>query len=511
MHRRGNSSKYGKGSSEYSMKSIRQLAGDTATYGLGSILGRALNYLLFPYHISVFSQREFGEITQLYSYTAVCLVLLLSGMETTYFRFAETKETRQSAYNTGFSFVLLLVGLFVIGVSLFLRPISQAMGFFDHPEYILIMAITVGIDALISLPFASLRLQRKSKRFALLKLLTVGLNIAGNIFFLSVCPYYLNNPLIKGWYHPDFGIGYVFLANLISSLFLLVLFIPKLRDVRLSLSKRQLRSMLAYALPILGVGIVGGLNQHVEKMILIPHLIPEEMEPKTQLGIYAATLKLSVLLALFIQAFRFAFEPFFFSRKGDKNSLRVYAAALEWLLAVGGGVFLAILLGKELFMWLFLKPSYYAGLDVLPMVLLAQLLLGIYFSLSLWYKLTDRTLWGFWFALAGMGVTIFVNIVWLPSYGYHASAVAFLSSSALMSALSLFFGQKFFPIPYRWGKLFLLSSLIAGIYTLHTLLPADGGGLVWMAKGSMGIVYCVVAYLLVKTKQAKEPTTHSLN
>jgi len=452
---------------------VKKLAGDTAIYGMSSIVGRFLNWWLVPYYSRIFLPEQYGVVTNLYSYVAILLVLLTYGMETGFFRFAGQNDKESvkvystslvSLFFTSFSFVLL--------VFVFSAKIAGWIDYSDHPEYVKWMGIIVAIDAFTAIPFAQLRLENKAIKFAILKFINIGINIGANLFFLSFCPWVLkNNPasFIRFLYSPEIGVGYVFISNLIASVVLILIMLPEILRVKIQFDKSLLKQMLNYSFPVLIVGITGMINQNIDK-ILIPKLVPAENNPMQQLGIYGANYKLAVLMNMFIQAFRYAFEPFFFSRKKDNESNRVYALVMKYFVIFG----LAIFLGMTLFLdiiKLLIDPLYYDGLKVVPIILMANLFLGIYFTLSLWYKLTDKTIYGAYIATLGSVITLVLNFTLIPKIGYMGSAIAVLACFVVMTVISYYYGQKYFPLNYDIKKMGFYFTVALILFFLFCFIP----------------------------------------
>lgn len=458
------------------LNSFKKLVGDTAIYGVSSIVGRFLNWWLVPYYSHIFLTSEYGVVTHLYAYMAFLLVLLTYGMETGYFRFASERDDKDLVYSSS------LISLFVTSVSFllviysFTDVIAGWLDYDNHPEYIHWIGWIMAFDAFTSIPFARLRIESKAVKFGILKLVNIFANIFFNIFFLTICPIILkNNPnhLLGYIYSENIGVGYVFISNLIASVITFLLLVPELR-IKPRLDKRLLKEITWYSFPILIVGLAGMINQNIDK-ILIPKLVPDDQQPMEQLGIYGANYKLAVLMNMFIQAFRYAFEPFFFSQVKSENNKKGYALILKYFVIFGLIIFLGISLFLDLFKSLdIIDENYYSGLKVVPLVLLANLFLGIYYTLSLWYKLTDKTRYGAYFALTGSGISLVINVLFIPVYGYMASAVAVLVCFVVMTVLSYVVGQKYYPVSYPVGRIafyFFLSLLFFSLSMIIEIRP----------------------------------------
>jgi O-antigen/teichoic acid export membrane protein len=443
---------------------FKKLASDTAIYGVSSIVGRFLNWWLVPYYSFMFLPGEYGVVTNMYAYVAFFLVFLTYGMETSYFRFASKSDNPESVYSTSIISLFFTTLSFVLLASVFRHEIAGMLQYPDHPEYVLWFAIILGVDAFTAIPFARLRLNNRPLKFAFLKFVFIGFNIAFNLFFISLCPKLLqNNPdsIVNFVYSADIGVGYVFISNLLASLIILILLLPEIFRVTFTFDKKLMQQMLSYGFPILIVGLTGMVNQNIDK-ILIPFLVPEDQNPMFELGIYGANYKLAVLMNMFIQAFRYAFEPFFFARSSSKDDPRVYATVMKYFVIFGLLIFLGMVLFIDVIK-IIVDSEYHEGLKVVPLILMANLFFGMYFTLSLWYKLTDKTRYGAYIALFGAAITLVLNIVLIPVMGYMGSAIAVFICFLIMMLISYFMGQKHYPVPYdikRIGSYFLVAMVL---------------------------------------------------
>ena len=429
------------------------------------------------------------------------LVILTFGLETGFFRFASHANDKKKVYANTLTSLLLTTTAFLMVILTFSENIAAWMDYEKYPKYIQWIAIIVGIDVITAIPFAKLRIESKAVKFAVLKLASIFTNIFFNIFFLSICPSILkSNPdhWITAIYSPDIQVGYVFISNLIASGLVLLLLLPEM-CFRPQLDKRLMREIVWYSFPILIVGIAGMVNQNIDK-ILIPKLIPAEQQPMAQLGIYGANYKLAVLMNMFIQAFRYAFEPFFFSRAKDENSKQSYALILKYFVIFGLVIFLGISLFLDLFKTLnIIDESYFSGLKIVPIVLLANLFLGIYYTLSLWYKLTDKTRYGAYFALIGAAISLFVNILFITRFGYMASAYAVLICFVTMTVLSYTIGQKHYKVPYNL-KLILFYFVVALVlYVISLFLALETSIIKYLVHFILLIIF--IATVFIKEKK----------
>lgn len=447
------------------MANLKSLAKDTAIYGLSSIIGRFLNYLLVPLYTAKLAAESggYGVITNIYAYVALILVLLTFGMETTFFRFANKEgEEPDTVYTTTLMMVGTLSLAFVVTVLGFLGPIASAMGYSAHPEYIGMMACVVAIDACQAIPFSYLRYKKRPIKFAALKLLFIVMNILLNLLYFAVFPsLYAEYPeTIGAVYNPEIGVGYAFSINLVCTASITLFFIPELFGIRWKFDKKLMRRMLSYSWPILILGLAGILNQTVDKMIF-PKVYGDTHEGTVQLGIYGACVKIAMIMAMITQAFRYAYEPFVFGQSRDKNKGETYAIAMKYFIIFTLLAFLCVVGYMDILKHI-IDRSYWEGLRVVPVVMAAEIMMGIYFNLSFWYKLIDKTIWGSWFSIAGCAVLITVNVLFIPKYGYMACAWGGFAGYATSMLLSYFVGQKKNPINYP------LKSI--GVYVLITIL-----------------------------------------
>ncbi len=429
---------------------IKKLAGETAIYGISSILGRLLNWLLVPYYTRVFFEGEYGVVVNIYAYIAILLVLLTYGMETSFFRYAGKSKDPQKVYSTSLLSLLFTSLLFVVFILSFDTTLAGWIDYQSHPEYIRWVGMIIAIDAVTALPFARLRLEKRPLRFAVIKILNIVSFIGLNIFFLSICPKIIEahpRSVITAFYNPATGVGYVFISNLIASAITLLLLFPQIVRIQLKFDGVLLRKMLNYGFPILLVGIAGMINQSIDK-ILLKELLPAGTDGMAATGIYGANYKLGILMALFIQAFKYAFEPFFFSQQDGEKSKAIYADVMKYVVIFGLFIFLGIMFYIDIIK-LLLGSKFHAGLNVVPWILLGNLFLGIYYTLSLWYKLTDRTRYGAYLAFLGAVVTIGLNIILVPLIGYTGAAIAAFFCYLTMVVASYLLGQRFYPVNYN--------------------------------------------------------------
>ena len=490
------------------MASLKSLAKETAIYGMSSIVGRFLNYLLVPLYTAKLSAESggYGVITNMYSYVALLFVILTYGMETTFFRFSNKPEENPTRV---YSTTLISVGftslLFVALVLLFLSPIASAMGYAAHPEYVAVMAACVAIDAFQAIPFAYLRHKKKAIKFASLKLLFIFLNIGLNILYFVVLPaLYMDYPdAVSCIYSPSIGVGYAFFLNLACTATITFFFWRELTGFRYVFDRDLLRRMLRYSMPILLLGIAGILNQTADK-ILFPFLCSADNASR-ELGIYGAASKIAMIMAMITQAFRYAYEPFVFSKSNDRDSRQTYALAMKYFIIFTLLAFLAVIAYLDILKDL-IAPDYWSGLQVVAIVMAAEIMMGIYFNLSFWYKLIDRTLWGALFSGIGCVVLIAVNVIFVPRYGYIACAWAGCAGYGTAMLLSYFVGQRKYPIDYPLRSIFGYTLLAAAIFTAYQLLPPMAI-VTGAAVKSLGLLIFLAA--IVRTEHLHLPSRHS--
>ncbi|MDE5930849.1 MAG: lipopolysaccharide biosynthesis protein [Muribaculaceae bacterium] len=446
------------------MAGIKSLAKDTAIYGLSSIIGRFLNWCLVPLYTITFPVAEYGVVTYVYSVVALALIILTYGMETGFFRFANHERWKDpmQVYSTALTSLAVTSSLFVLLVLAALGPVTRWMQCDGHSDYVVMMALCVAIDAFLALPFSYLRYKKRPVRFATIRLVNIGINIGLNLFSILLCPWLMRvAPGTVDWfYRPDFGIGYIFLSNLIASLVNFLMMIPELTGFHWRFSRRLLGEMLRYSAPLLVLGVAGIMNQTVDKL-LYPYLVSDPAEAMEGLGIYGANYKVAIVMVMFIQAFRFAYEPFIFSQakeRGEKSK-QAYRDAMKFFVIFAIVLFLGVMFFLPVLKY-FISPKYFSGLAVVPLIMLAEFFFGVFFNLSVWYKLSDRTVWGMYFSLIGVAVTVVLNVLLVPRFGYMGCAWAALASYFVMMAASYFIGQRLNPIDYPVKR--LLAYLGAG-------------------------------------------------
>jgi O-antigen/teichoic acid export membrane protein len=452
-------------------QSLKKLAGETVIYGATTMIGRLLNWLLMPFYIRTLTTYEYGVVVNFYGIVSILLVVLTYGLETGFFRFSGKSYNENSVFKTLLSLLGFTSGIFVLFGFLLHDIISRFFYGGEHSFSILLLFIVLGFDSFIALPFARLRLQNRPIRFGLIKLINIGINIFFNLFFLLLIPYFIHKEYIGGdlqqIYNRFDGVFYVILSNVISSFVTFLMLLPEFVHLKTIIDFSILKPVLIYSLPVLFVGIAGMLTQNIDK-ILLPVLLKEN--GFKELAIYGANFKIGVLMSLFTQSFRFAFEPFFFKNK--ERGKESYARVMNYFIFFGLVIFLGVTLFIDVIN-IVLTADYVQGNTIIPIVLLGLLFYGIYFNLSLWYKLTDKTWIGAIFGGLGAAITIILNIVLVPVIGVLGSAIALLIGYFVMMIISWIMGKKHYAVPYRPG-LYLVYFVVAGVaFVLNSVVSIN--------------------------------------
>jgi len=460
------------------MSKLVKLAKETAIYGVSSIAGKVLNWLLVPLYAYVLTNTaDYGIVTNLYGWTALLLVVLTYGMETGFFRFANKKEhDADEVYGSALMSVGATSLLFALLSVIFARSWANMMDYHQHPEYIAMLGVVVALDAFSAIPFAYLRYKNRPYMFAGLKMVMIFVNIFFNLFFLLACPWLAHHApqTIQWFYRPDYGVGYIFVANLISTVIGILCLLPFVVHVKFKWNWPLLKQILHYSFPLLLLGIAGIMNQTIDK-ILFPVIYPNHTEAMKLLGIYGANSKIAMVMMMFTQAFRFAYEPFVFAQHKDSNSKAAYSDAMKFFVIFSLILVLSMTYYIDILKYI-IGPEYRKGLTVVPIVLVSYLFQGIYFNLSLWYKLIDKTIWGAIFSSIGFVITLILNIVLVPTLNYFGSAWSAFIAYFVIMLLSYFYGQKYFPINYQLkviGKYFALAAVLFALgwfVTFHITL-----------------------------------------
>ena len=480
------------------MGKLQSLVKDTAIYGLSSIIGRFLNYLLVPLYTAKMSVESgnYGVVTNIYAWTAILLVLLTFGFETTFFRFASKENADvKKVFSMSMQVIGALCGVFLLAVFMFLPGISELLGYAANPEFIGMMAVVVALDALQAIPFGLLRYQKRPIKFAALKLLFIGMNITMNLIAFVALPWLAEEypDTFARFYNPHNQAFYVFFINLLCTSSITFFFIPELRMFRFTADKALLKNMLGYSWPLLLLGVAGILNLNADK-IIYTWLVPGK-QGIVDLSIYGASVKVAAVMAMLMQAFRYAYEPFVFGNSKEKDSKELYAKAMKYFIVIAMLAFLAVMFYMDILKYI-ISPDYWEGLKVVPIVMAAEIFMGIYFNLSFWYKLNDETYWGAIFSFLGCAVLFAVNIIFVPRYGYMACAWASFAGYLTAMLLSYFIGQKRNKINYDIKSIFTYTALFAVVYTLSVVNPIENS----IARMACNTVLLVIfiAYFIKK-------------
>lgn len=493
------------------MNPLKKLASQTAIYGLSSIVGRLLNYLLVPLHTRVFLPDAYGVVTEMYSYVAFLMIVLTYGFETAFFRFARNEEDKPTVYSTSLISLSISSLVFFLLCLVFAQPIASSIRYPEHSEYIIWFALILSTEAITAVPFAKLRLENRPIRFAFIKLTNIAINVLVNVFFLMLCPYLLTSESVywrefaESVYNPDFGVGYVFIANLVASMVTFAMLLPDILKVQRIFNTELWKRMMRYSFPLL-IGGLAGITNEMFSRVSLKYQLPEEIAMH-ELGVFGACYKVAVLMAIFIQTFRFAAEPFFFTQSKEKDAKKLYSDVMTWFVVACCLIYIGVLLFMNVVKY-FIGEAYYEGLSVVPILLMANLFLGIFFNLSIWFKLNDKTHYGAWLAIVGAILTIGLNYWWIPLYGYVGASWVTLVVYFSMMMLSYFLGQKHYPIEYERLKIIsypLSAFLITYFYPM--VLPMEGL-LSWVFK--VLIISAFVAtvwYLEIRKKRVISPQT----
>ena len=483
---------------------LKSLAKDTAIYGLSSIVGKCLNYLLVILHTRVIPAETggYGIVTNLYAWTALLLAFLTFGMETTFFRFAgKERENPDSVYANALKMVGCVGVIFLAVIFGFLKPVAGILGYAAHPEYIACFAVITALDAFQAILFVRLRQQKRAVKFVTLKLSFIFASIFLNLIVFLVLPRFFGThpALQEAFVRYDYGAGFIFFINLICTACVTFGFIPELKGLEKGLDKDLCKRMLVYTWPLLLMSVVGVLNQVADK-ILLPELMPGA-EGKVQLGIYGACVKIAMIMSMLTQAFRFAYEPIVFGEARGKNTDKTLADGMKWFILFSLLAYLAVIVYLPVLKYI-IGSSYWSGLGVVPVVMLAELFMGIYFNLSFWYKLTDQTWWGAIINTIAVALMISINVIFVPKMGYWACAWGGLVGYGVAMLLSWLLGMKKYPIPYDHRTIFTFVVIAAAYYYLYRLL-GELTPVVWIqiAGGTALLLsYCWFLYKEIKAE-----------
>jgi O-antigen/teichoic acid export membrane protein len=489
------------------LSQIKKLAGQTAIYGLSSIVGRFLNYLMVPIYTRVFDRAEYGVVSELYAYVSFLMILYTYGMETAFFNFSQKEEDKNKVYSSGmFSIIISSVLISAIFI-LFSHPIASLIKYPQHAEYITWFALVLAFDAMTALPFARLRQLNKASTFALIKIANIFLNIGFNVFFLIICPKYANEhsgflaQISHSVYSAKVGVGYVFISNLLASFITLLLLLPGMCNIKLKPDYPLLKRMLIYSAPLLIAGFAGMINETLDRAIY-KYIAPNPATALSELGVYSACYKLSIIMTLFIQTFRYAAEPFFFSQHKNENRKGVYALVMKYFVITCAFIFVGVMLYLNIIKY-FIGEEFRAGLAVVPILLLANMCLGIFYNLSMWYKLTGQTRFGAYFAIFGGALTVVLLFVMIPRWGYMGAAWATLITYAAMMVVSFVSGQKNYPIPYKLSESFIFISLALLIYFASMgidKLLSPSASVAFILHTLLLLIFAAFVYVIEKPK-----------
>jgi len=496
------------------MASIKRLAGQTAVYGIPTILGRFLQYLLVWLLTRIFLKAEYGTISVFYSYASFLMVVLTYGMETAFFRFSEKEENKDSVFSTAMISLLITSGSFIFLAGIFSGSIA---GWIDYPgqaKYVTWFAWILGLDAIVAIPFARLRSQNKAVKFATFRMINILTNIGLTLFFLVLCPYVWKNhgslqSLLGLVYRPDWGIEYVFIANLAASIITLVLLLPMIINMRWKMHSELWKRMLVYAFPLLFAGLAGMVNETFDRLLL-RYLLPLSKDlSEAQVGIYSACYKISILITLFVQAYRFAAEPFFFAHAKEKDSRVMYARIMDYFIIAISAVFLVTMLFLDDIFIRLIGKDFREGKAVIPVLMFANIFLGVYYNLSIWYKLTGKTIWGAWLSLSGALITLALNFYWIPLspdhliHGYVGSAWATFICYGSMMILAYLLGRKYYPIPYNLKKFFGYLVFALLIYIISSNIHISQAFPRIALNTGLLLVFLLTAFFLERPRPAK--------
>lgn len=484
------------------MNPLKKLAGQTVIYGLSSVVGRLLNYLLVPLYTRYFLPEEYGIVTELYAYVAFLVVILTYGIETAFFRYSQKVPDKRTVYSTALISLLVTSSIFIFILFSSATPIANWLQYPNNTDYIQFFTLIISLDAVSAISFAKLREQNNATRFALIRLVNIFINIGLNLFFIIYCPYAIEKGLpsanfVNSVYSESYGVGYIFVANLIASIVTFLMLLPEMIKSVWIFDKSIWRQMMIYALPLLVAGLAGMTNETIDR-ILLKHLLPDTLNASREIGLYGAFYKLSILIVLFIQTFRFAAEPFFFAQEKEKNSRKTYADVMKYFVIITSFIFLVVTMLYD-FIILFLGSNYHdeRGFLTVSILLAANLLLGIYYNLSVWYKLSEKTKYGAYLSIFGAIITLSLNFILIPIIGFVGSAWATLACYFCMTIASYFLGRKHYRIPYPIKRISFYLILVAALFFSSVYFKI---GII--LKIIYILIFITIAFVLEKPKKA---------
>ena len=481
------------------MSTLKKLASQTAVYGLSTIIGRLLNYLLVPLYTYNFSTSEYGIVTEMYAYVSFLIIVVTYGMETALFNFSASEPDKDKVYSTVLISILVSTLLFIAIVVVFAQPLAKVIQHPEHSNYVLWIILIIGLDAFTSIPFAKLREQNKPSRFVFIKIFNILINVGLNIFFIGICKNAYNNPASDFYtianmvYNPQIGVGYVFISNLVASFMVLLLLVPETIKINFTFDTILWKRMMIYALPLLFAGLAGMTNETMDRLLL-KYLLPKNIA-ESQMGIYGACYKISIIMTLFIQTFRYAAEPFFFSNAREKNSKALYADVMKYFIITCSFIFLATMLNLS---WIkyFIGEDFRSGIGVVPILLLANICLGAFFNLSIWYKLSNKTKYGAYLTCLGAVITLSLNFILIPTMGFMGSAWATLACYFMMMVASYFLGNKHFPVNYDVKSILGYLTLSLALYFTGYYLVPENSALTIVLNNLLVLLFIATVYFL---------------
>jgi len=489
------------------LSTLKKLAGQTAIYGVPTIVGRLLNYLLVPLYTYKFRDpKDFGIQAEFYAYISFLNVILTYGMETALFNFSVRESSKDKVYSTALISLLSSTLFFLAGVYLFSGSVAEAIHYANNPNFVVWAALILATDALAAIPFAKLREQGRATRFATLKGVNICINICLNLFYFGFCKSAVEDPASGGhdfatlFYNPTIGIGYIFIANLIANATVMLLLVPEYFMVKWDFDFALWKRMLRYASPLIIVGLGGMVNETFDRILLKYLLIqhhPAEYAMR-QVGIYGACYKISILMTVFVQAFRYAAEPFFFSRSKESDAKVLYASVMSYFVLACSFIFLVTTMNLPLFQVVFLSDNFRSGIGVVPILLIANLCLGIYFNLSIWYKLTNKTSYGAWLTIFGACITLGLNFWLIPRIGYMGSAWATLVCYASMAILSFIIGHRYYPVKYDFKRISGYVTLSLVLYLIGSNTSIHSNRLILIFGNILVLVFISIAVFCEK-------------
>ncbi len=479
---------------------IKKLFGEIAIYGLSSIIGRLLNYLLVPLYTYVFiNPADYGVVSELYAWVAFLIVILTFGMETAFFKFIQNEGDQKNVFSTAFSALLSLNSVFFLIILLFYQDIASLLLYEDHGEYIVMLGAIVSIDAISALPLAKLRAEEKAKRFSIIQLSSIAVNIILNVIFLLFWFDYNN---------PEQGVFYIFLANLIASLVKPIFLFKSFTLIR-GIDRSLLKRMLVFSFPLAIAGFAGIINETLDRILLKQMLYnpenPSSLDyAEAQVGIYSASYKLAMLIAILLQAYRYAAEPFFFSQMKNQDRNKIYSQIMNVFIAFVCGIFLLVTLNIDIFKYFIQNETYWVGLQVVPILLMANIFLGIYYNQSIWFKLSGKTKFGAYIALFGASLTVLINILYIPKFGYMACAWAPLIVYFTQMVISYILGQRHYPIPYNLKKFIFYISLALALFFLSPYIKVDNFTVNLFIQNSLLLMFVLTAVYIERRVNTPE-------